>query len=124
MKMNQHITNLGILYIAFNIVGVLAAAIVYVVVVGGGALSGDDTAIFFTSRVGTAVALLLVVLSVPGIIGAFGLLTYRAWARYMILVLGAMNLYNIPFGTALGIYTLWALTQEEAARLFGPRPAE
>lgn len=38
-----------------------------------------------------------------------GLLMRVGWARMGALILGALNLVHIPFGTALGIYTLWAL---------------
>lgn len=42
------------------------------------------------------------------IVGA-GLLMRLSWARMGALILGGLNLLNIPFGTALGIYTMWAL---------------
>ena len=39
------------------------------------------------------------------------------WARIIALVLGFISLFNIPFGTAVGVYTLWVLlpaqSQEE-----------
>jgi len=116
--MDKHIDLLGILFIAYNICGALAACIVFVAVVGGGFLSGDEIAIFYTSWVGTAIATLLGVLSVPGLIAAYGLLKRRAWGRYLAMVLGAMHLLAVPFGTALGIYTLWILVQDEAAAQF------
>lgn len=118
MKTNEHITLLGISFIALSACGLLAAAIVFTAVVGGGLLSGDETAIFYTSRVGVAVASLLTVLSLPGFIAAVGLLKRRVWGRFVALVVGAMNLVNLPFGTALGIYAFWALTRPDAEELF------
>jgi uncharacterized membrane protein (DUF2068 family) len=38
-----------------------------------------------------------------------GLLMRLSWARVAALVAGAIALINIPFGTALGVYTMWAL---------------
>ena len=35
--------------------------------------------------------------------GGIYLLKYRPWARILLLVLGFLNLIEIPFGTALGI---------------------
>jgi hypothetical protein len=32
------------------------------------------------------------------------------------------NLLVIPFGTALGVYTFWALLNDEARRVFGRPP--
>jgi hypothetical protein len=58
---------------------VLAAAIVFTAIVGGGLLSGDEDAIFITSTVGTAVAALVGVLSIPGLFAAYGLFKRRTW---------------------------------------------
>jgi hypothetical protein len=116
--MEKHVTNLAVFYVALSAVGIMAASIVFVAVVGGGFLSGDDTAMFITSTVGTAVSSLVGILSIPGLICAYGLFKRRSWARYLSLIVGAVNLFNIPFGTALGVYTFWVLTQDEAVKLF------
>jgi phage shock protein PspC (stress-responsive transcriptional regulator) len=117
-NMEEHVKILGILYIAFSALVLVFALIVFVAVAGGGLISGDETAIAITSIVATAVAGFLVLLSAPGIIGGMGLLKRQSWARILVLVLGVINLINIPFGTALGIYTIWALTHKETEALF------
>lgn len=38
-----------------------------------------------------------------------GLLNRAPWARMMAIVLGCICLIDMPFGTALGAYTLWVL---------------
>jgi hypothetical protein len=43
-----------------------------------------------------------------------GLLMRLPWARMLAIVFGGLNLPDIPFGTALGIYTLWALLPSES----------
>lgn len=43
------------------------------------------------------------------ILTAWGLFERRPWARILALVLGFLSLLSFPFGTALGIYTLWVL---------------
>jgi hypothetical protein len=116
--MDKHVTILGILYIALGVLGILAAIIVFLAIAGGGLISGDEEAIVITSIVGSAIALFLVVISVPGIIGGVGLLKKQSWARILVLILGILNLLNIPFGTVLGIYTLWALLKPEAEEVF------
>jgi hypothetical protein len=49
------------------------------------------------------------------------------WARVMALVLGFISLFNLPFGTALGVYTLWVLlpaqSQEEYDSMVAARAA-
>ncbi len=55
------------------------------------------------------VGLLFIGGAVLGIIAGWGLLERQPWARMLAIVLGCFNLIDMPFGTALGIYTLWAL---------------
>jgi hypothetical protein len=45
------------------------------------------------------------------------LLQREHWARIAVLVLAFISLFtNIPFGTALGIYTMWVLLPAESER--------
>ena len=116
--MQKHITVLGGLYIGFNIIGIMVAVLLLAVMVGSGFISGDTEAIAITAIVGGALAFMLSVLSVPGIIGGVGLLYMKPWARILVLILGFLELINIPFGTALGIYTIWVLMKDETIKLF------
>jgi hypothetical protein len=59
-------------------------------------------------------------LSLPGLIAGLGLLQLKSWARILGIVLCAINLINIPFGTIFGIYGLWVLLSKETERLFQP----
>ncbi len=47
--------------------------------------------------------------AIAGVIAGWGLLAHRPWARMLAIVLGCISLIHFPFGTALGIYTLWVL---------------
>jgi hypothetical protein len=49
-----------------------------------------------------------------GIAAGWGLLTREPWARMLAIVFGAVSLIDIPFGTAIGIYTLWVLLPAES----------
>ena len=117
-NMEKHVTVLGILYIAFSTLGLLLAIIIFTAVVGGGIISGDSEAMAITGIVGPAIALFFVLLSAPGLIGGIYLLKHRPWARILVLVLGFINLIEIPIGTALGIYTIWVLFKNETVELF------
>jgi hypothetical protein len=59
--------------------------------------------------------------AVLGIVAGWGLLERQPWARMMAIVLGCFSLFDMPFGTALGIYTLWVLlparSEEEYRRI-------
>jgi hypothetical protein len=52
------------------------------------------------------------------LIGGYGLLKYWNWARILVIVIAILNLFNFPFGTALGVYSLWVLFKPEVVRLF------
>jgi zinc-ribbon domain len=63
--------------------------------------------------------------AVVELVAAWGLFEHRPWARILTLVIGFLALLRFPFGTALGIYTLWVLLPGAAAqeyeRLAGSR---
>ena len=120
MEMKQHVTIVGALHIGCGVLGLFAAAVVFVATVGGGLLSGDAEAIRITGIVGTLVAGLIGVLSMPGIVGGIGLLRRWSWARILVLVLSVFDLAGVPIGTLLGIYSIWVLMQDETAKMFGP----
>ena len=121
--MDKHITFVGALQIGYNVFGVLAAMATFLFIVGGGLVGGlvsgeEEIVIPITFFVGTSISLWLMLTSVPGIVGGIGLLKRQSWARYMVLVLAILDLFNIPIGTAIGAYSIWALLQNETAQLF------
>lgn len=122
-NIEQHVTILGWLHIALNVLLVLTAGLVFLAVVGGGLFTGDAEAIAITSLVGTIIAVFLLVLAAPGIVAGIGLLKRKSWARVLAIVLGILNLVNFPLGTVVGVYTLWVLVQDEAMALFTSQKA-
>ena len=52
---------------------------------------------------------LYVFTSVLGFITGWGLLEKAPWARPLAIGMGLLALLDPPFGTALGVYTLWVL---------------
>jgi len=56
------------------------------------------------------------VMAIAGVIGGLGLMSYNSAARVLIIILACINLIHVPFGTALGIYTLWVLFTAGADR--------
>ena len=123
--MEKHVTLAGALQIGYGALGVLAAMATFMFIVGGGLLGGlisgeEDIVIPITFFVGTAVSMWLLIISVPGIIGGIGVLRHQSWARYLILVLSVVELFSMPIGTAVGVYSIWVLAQDDTAKLFGP----
>ena len=62
------------------------------------------------------IGLMLLFSAVVGGIVGIGLLTRQPWARMLAIVFGSLNLFDLPFGTAIGIYTLWVLLPAESER--------
>lgn len=55
----------------------------------------------------------LLIVAAGGICVGWGLMQHRPWARVTALILGVLALFHPPFGTALGIYTLWVLVGDD-----------
>jgi len=55
----------------------------------------------------------LLILAAGGICVGLGLMHHLPWARVAAIILGVLALFHPPFGTALGIYTLWVLLADE-----------
>ncbi len=74
--------------------------------------------------IGLCIAGFLLLLSAPAIIGGWGLIKGKSWSRVLMIVISALHLLSFPVGTALGIYGLWVLLNEQSRQFFdggGPR---
>jgi hypothetical protein len=129
--MAQHVKILGILHIIYAGF-VLLIGVVVLVIMGGlagfisatGQSADSQVAPPILGLIGVGIFCFFLVLSLPGIIGGFGLLQFKSWARLLVIVLSAFELLSIPFGTALGIYGFWVLLNPETERLFQARPPQ
>ncbi len=110
--MQKQITLLGWLYI-INFIGFLTTALAMHLFIPP---EGRHIAHWVTFG--------MFVISAPGILGGIGLLKRKYWAKILVLVLGVILLLHFPFGTALGIYTIWLLTRKETAPLFEARSSQ
>lgn len=117
-QLAQHVTILGWLHIAGNLLFVIIGLFVYFFLSTIGVVTGDEQAVVILGMVATFVGSLLVLLGLPGIVAGIGLLAHKAWARYLAIVLSVLNLLNAPVGTLIGLYSLWVLMQEDAPRFF------
>ena len=120
--MNKHTQIVAALHIALGALSLLGAIAIFVVlgIAGSVAISqGERQAAGILGIIAVALGAFLAALALPGIIGGWALFTGRSWGRPLVLVLGAIQLINIPIGTALGIYTFWALLREPVSQLPG-----
>jgi len=116
--MQKHLTAISALHIGFGIFNIVIGLVLFALLSGIGFFVDDSQARFVLSIIGISIATFLILISIPGIIGGIGLLKYKNWSRILILIISALGLLNIPFGTALGIYSIWALVQDETIKLF------
>ena len=123
--MASHIRVVAWLHIVFGTLG-LCAALVALLFFGGlaGLVGVTDhssdarAAVPILGIIGGIAFVVIAALSAPGLAAGIGLLRYRSWARILTIIISALHLFNVPFGTALGVYSLWALLCAEGARLF------
>jgi hypothetical protein len=127
--MREHVKILGIIHIVFGCLGLLGGLALAAIFAFGGTMAGmaghDHDAMIAISvlgAIGSALVLLLLVLSLPGIIAGWGLLNLKPWARILTIVLSALNLINFPVGTAIGVYGLWVLLNQETEAIFRGAP--
>lgn len=59
---------------------------------------------------------LILLFSIPSIIGGIGLLNNKSWAMILVLILGCFKLFSFPIGTAIGIYTIWVYSESNRQR--------
>jgi hypothetical protein len=123
-----HVKVLGILHVALSSLGVLAAVIVLFVMGGVVGLVGAsdrsaDTGFgaVAVGGLGLIIAIVVLIFSLPGLIGGIGLLKLAPWSRVLMIVVSVLDLINIPVGLAIGIYGLWVLTKPETAALLSGR---
>ena len=124
--MVSHIKAIAYLHIILGALGILAGIAILVffgAIAGFIGLSADNSgdaqaAAPILAIIGWCICLLLAVLSVPGLIAGIGLLRWKPWARVLTIVLSVLQVLNFPIGTAIGVYSLWALLSPEGELLF------
>lgn len=119
-QIEQHIPILGMLHLVGGAFFLVIGAFIFLLLTGiGAAVAIDDPmAPRVLTIVGFSVGTLLVIFGLPGIAAGYGLLRRRSWARGLAVAVGILNLFNVPIGTVIGIYTLVVLLQGEAAAYF------
>jgi len=109
-RLERHLHALGILWMVVGGLFLIPAAGLMVFGQGIRLVVHDQDAWpgFFPVLVYIAGSSLLI-LAAGGVCVGLGLMQRAPWARMAAIVLGVLALLHPPFGTALGIYTLWVL---------------
>lgn len=108
-RIGGHIRMLGILWLALSAFRLLPGLFLVAMVRHGNMMFLPPEAPFFVHSILRLAGAALLFAGAVGIIAGWGLLERQPWARTLAILLGCFNLIDMPFGTALGIYTLWVL---------------
>ncbi len=115
-RVQQHVHLLGILWLAISAFNAVAGVVLLIL---GTTLfphlrelAGQDARqvpVGFLTALFTTLGVLILAKSAAGFLTGRGLMQHESWARVAALVLAFISLFNIPFGTAIGVYTMWVL---------------
>jgi hypothetical protein len=114
-RLERHLRTLGILWIVVGTLFLVPSLILFVL--GSAAhfvIHGEEMARILGPLVLYLLGSTLLILAAGGICVGWGLMQRQPWARTTAIILGVLALFYPPFGTALGIYTLWALLSNDA----------
>ena len=103
-----HVRLLAIFWLAISAFRLLPGAAMLIIFGHGTSVLPADAPDFLHDLL-PGIGAMLVLSAVLGIITAWGLLERQPWARMLAIIFGCFSLLDMPFGTALGIYTLWVL---------------
>lgn len=118
-NMKKHVSLVAALQIGFSTMGILAAIVVFFVFSFAGSFVSDvDVANVVIRFIGSFVPAIIFLWSALGLLGGIGLLSYQKWARILVMIISAVGCIAFPVGTIVGIYSLWALMQDETAIMF------
>jgi hypothetical protein len=121
-KMKKHVTVVGAIHIGFGILGLIGAvAVFFALNFAKGFVENEEIPTMVLKFLSLSLPLLIGFMSTLGLIGGIGLLAFKPWARYLVIVVAALGCLNIPIGTLKGVYTLWVLLQDETIKLFETR---
>jgi hypothetical protein len=111
-RVQDHLNLLGILWLAFSAFNAIGGVFV---------LLAYRFFIYklnvppFVQPLLAGIGWLVILKSAAGLATGFGLMQRESWARILTLILAFIALFtNIPFGTALGVYTMWVLLPHES----------
>jgi hypothetical protein len=105
-RVAEHVRLVGILWLAWAAFEMVSSAALYILANTIFLRPGSQ---FWLHTFMSVIALILLVKATAGFAASWGLLQREPWARLLTLVLAFVNLFNVPFGTAVGVYTLWVL---------------
>jgi hypothetical protein len=126
--MKSHVNLLGLLQLAWGGMGLLLGLSLLLLAAGAFAIAHTTQNDRFTA---TLTALIFVVFAAALALGGWmnawiggALRRHQPSGRTAALAMSVVNLFVLPFGTALAIYTYWVLLHNDVRALFHPPSAQ
>lgn len=117
--MKKHVTVVGAIQIGIGILSLIGAvAVFFALSFAKGSVGNDETGQIVLGFLSISLPILILFMATLGIVGGIGLLAYKPWARYLVIVVAALGCLVIPIGTLSGVYALWVLLQDDTVKLF------
>ena len=120
--MNKHIDVISVLWIVSGALGILFAFLIFWFFYGISFIPDVDWQASQILRVvGTWGSGIIAFFSIPEIIAGIGLIKRKEWGRILALVVSFFSLVWFPLGTALGVYSIIILLNDESVKIFNPQ---
>jgi hypothetical protein len=120
--MRPHLHLLGILQLIWGAIGMLLGVSMLLLAVGaiaiGASVADRRMAAGVTAGAFTVFAVALLGGGGVNVWAGRALQQCEPRGRIAVLTLGVLNLFLLPFGTALGIYAFWVLLNNETRQVF------
>jgi hypothetical protein len=120
--MNKHIDVISVLWIVSGALGILIGIFTFWLFFGISYIPDVDWEASQILRiVGVWAGGIIAFFSIPEIIAGVGLIKRKEWGRILALVVSFFNLIWFPLGTALGVYSIIILLNDESVKIFNPQ---
>jgi hypothetical protein len=119
-RLQRHLRTVSILWIVVGVLWVIPSLVLMGISHAPHLMMGDEMFTHaFMPPMMFSLGIVFLVIAAGGVLVGWGLMNHERWARMTAIVLGIIALFHPPFGTALGIYTLWVLLPAESAAEYG-----
>jgi hypothetical protein len=117
----SHVDFLGTLFVVWGLLTIVIGVSTLALGIGAAALitsARSSVAAGITAAVFTTLAFLAIVWGTAHVVVGVPLRRHTPWSRLTALMLGSVDLLLLPYGTAVGVYALWVLLNEQGKLLF------
>lgn len=127
MNIQSHKRILGILHIVYGsltallfvFIGVIISSFLPFIIEAIVEDEGPETAMIFemvASVIRMVVTFIFILSAVPSLIGGIGLVQGKNWGLTLCFIAGCISIFSFPFGTALGVYSLYVFIEDNKQR--------